>query len=176
MPPQPRITPTTEAVISVSEMARRVTLSRARFYELVQEGIFPAPIYCVFTRRAMYPLELQQQCLDVRATNVGVNGRYILFYRARTVSQATPSPRRAPSNQPGVGAAVPLLTELRQGLAALGMATVSEEHVRNALSAAYPHGTAGTDSGAVLASVFRLIRSPNHARTTIVPEGLPRVS
>ena len=45
----------TEAVISVSEMARRLNLSRCRFYELVRAGVFPAPCYCLHSRRAMYP-------------------------------------------------------------------------------------------------------------------------
>ena len=35
----------TKAVVTVSEMARMVGLSRARFYQLVRAGVFPAPAY-----------------------------------------------------------------------------------------------------------------------------------
>lgn len=178
MPARNQSAPTTEAVISVSEMARRLTLSRARFYELIQEGIFPSPIYCIHTRRAMYPLELQRQCLEVRESNVGVNGRYILFYRPRSASPSEPVARTARSNRSDAAGRIanPILTEIRQGLGALGMAAATDDQIRSALAIGYPSGTAGIDSGTVLASVFRLLRSPHGARTTAVPDGLPRAS
>jgi hypothetical protein len=150
-----------EAAISVSEMARRVTLSRARFYELIEEGVFPMPVYCIWTRRALYTAEAQRQCLEVRATNMGLNGRYVLFYSPRGAASAA-APRRgrpaAPSNNP-------LLSDLREGLTALGMASVSDDQLRAALEAAFPSGTAGIDSGAVLASIFRQLRRPTGARS-----------
>jgi hypothetical protein len=55
----------TKAVVTVSEMARMVGLSRARFYQLVEAGVFPPPVYCVSTRRPMYVEELQTICLTV---------------------------------------------------------------------------------------------------------------
>jgi hypothetical protein len=44
-----------KAVVSVSEMARMVGLSRARFYQLQQAGVFPLPVYDVASRRPVYP-------------------------------------------------------------------------------------------------------------------------
>lgn len=161
MPPRPSEPGTREAAISVSEMARRVTLSRARFYELIEEGVFPMPVYCIWTRRALYDAEAQRQCLEVRATNMGVNGRYVLFYRPRGATSAVP-PRRGRSSVPR--ASNLLLSDLREGLTALGMAPVSDDQLRAALATAYPAGTAGIDSGAVLASVFRQLRRPTDAR------------
>ena len=70
----------TKAVVTVSEMARMVGLSRARFHELVEAGFFPSPVYCVTTRRPMYVEELQTTCLNVRRKNLGVNGKPVLFY------------------------------------------------------------------------------------------------
>src|SRR4051812_23447927 len=88
MPARHEPSPNTPAAISVSEMARRLTLSRGRFYELVKAGAFPSPCFCIHSRRALYPAELIQQCLQVRQTNIGVNGRYVLFYQQRSASIA----------------------------------------------------------------------------------------
>jgi len=52
-----------KAAVSVSEMARIVGLSRSRFYGLVNEGVFPPPVYDLRTRRPFYDLDLQQRCL-----------------------------------------------------------------------------------------------------------------
>src|SRR4051812_36648690 len=130
----------TEAAISVSEMARRLTLSRARFYELVRERVFPGPLYCVHSRRALYTSDLISQCLQVRTTNIGINGRYVLFYQPRAAVPLPSGPRQTRDRFRTID---PALSSLREGLAALGMASVGEEQISNALRSAYPSGTKG---------------------------------
>ncbi len=49
-----------KAVCSVTELTKKLGLSRARFYQLQKMGVFPMPIYCTRTIRPFYPLELQQ--------------------------------------------------------------------------------------------------------------------
>ena len=61
-----------KAAVTVTEMARMVGLSRARFYQLVNEGVFPPPVYSVRTRRPIYVEDLQKVCLEVRHRNCGV--------------------------------------------------------------------------------------------------------
>ena len=151
--------PITEAAISVTTMANRCGLSRARFYELIATGIMPQPCYCLHTRRPLYPRDLIEACLQVRTSNIGVNGRYILFYRNRPSEfdvVAQPRPRRARSNL----ALDDRIPALREGLVSLGMASVSDAQIVSALASAFPTGTNNLDQGAVLASVFRLLRSP----------------
>ena len=161
MPARNEPTPMTPAAISVSEMARRLTLSRGRFYELVQAGVFPSPCFCIHTRRALYPAELIQQCLQVRQTNIGVNGRYVLFYQQRASIAVASRPRLTGNRS---RAADPALSSLREGLAALGMAGVADEQIYAAMRAAFPSGTEGIDAGTVIAAVFRQLRSPNDVR------------
>jgi hypothetical protein len=72
-----------KAVYSVSETAHSVGLSRARFYQLVEAGVFPTPIYDIRTRRPYYTAELQEICKKIRQTNIGQNGLPILFYSPR---------------------------------------------------------------------------------------------
>jgi hypothetical protein len=155
-----------QAAISVSEMARRLTLSRGRFYELVKDGIFPRPLYCIHSRRALYSPDLQQICLEVRATNVGLNGTYILFYGPRTVTEAPPASPRGQhrSNNRINRPADPALAALREGLASLGLSAIADSDLQSALRSAYPAGVEGVDAGTVLATVFRLLRRPNPAR------------
>jgi hypothetical protein len=52
----------TKTVVSVSEMAAMVGLSRARFYQL-QGTAFPIPVYDVATRRPVYTEDMQMVCL-----------------------------------------------------------------------------------------------------------------
>jgi len=70
------------AICSVTEMARKLGLSRARFYQLLDKRVFPPPIRCD-GRRPFYPLDLQRQCMEVRATGIGADGQPVLFNKSR---------------------------------------------------------------------------------------------
>src|SRR5437764_937148 len=83
------------AVISVSAMAKKCGLGRSRFYELIEAGIFPHPVYDLRTRRPMFLTEQQVECLRVRTTSIGRNGQFILFYAPRQRTQSVRSPRVA---------------------------------------------------------------------------------
>lgn len=141
----------TKAVVTVSEMARMVGPSRARFYELVEAGVFPTPVYDVTTRRPMYVEELQKTCLEVRRKNLGINGKPVLFY-AR--GHRTPTLAVRPSKSP-VAKPKPTANhaDLIDGLSALGLTTTAAQ-VSEAVADLYPAGVNGTDRGQVLRAVF----------------------
>ena len=154
----------TEAAISLSAMATRCALSRTRFYQLIAEGIMPPPCHCLHTRRPLYPRELIDLCLQVRATNIGVNGRYILFYnRPQSTELDVPAKVRSRRQRRSVPAVNESLRTVREGLVSLGMATVSDEQIETSLQSAFPAGVNNVDPGTVLATVFRLLRSPQVA-------------
>lgn len=146
----------TKAVVTVSEMARMVGLSRARFYELVEAGVFPTPVYDVSTRRPMYVEELQKTCLEVRRRNCGVNGKPVLFY-ARGHRAVTPTVKPSKSlvakPKPTANHA-----DLIDGLSALGLTTTAAQ-VSEAVADLYPAGVNGTDRGQVLRAVFLHLKS-----------------
>ena len=73
----------TKAIVNVAEMARMCGLSRARFYQLVKEGVFPPPLYRIDNRRPYYVEAMQEVCLEVRRRNCGINGRPVMFYARR---------------------------------------------------------------------------------------------
>ena len=89
----------TKAVVTVSEMARMVGLSRSRFYQLVEAGVFPQPVYSVANRRPIYVEEAQKVCLEVRRRNCGVNGQPVLFYARGHPAHGPRRRRRADDGQ-----------------------------------------------------------------------------
>ena len=151
--------PAIKEAVSVSGMARMVGLSRARFYQLMREGIFPLPSRQNETGRPFFNREQQEQCLEVRRMNQGVNGHVILFYAMRVPSVVSPArtPRRqAQSRQrrvPNQPSRDPIMVELHHGLSQLGL-TVGDRDIRAALVAEYPDGHDGVDSADLLRSVF----------------------
>ena len=72
-----------KSVCSVTAMAKKLILSRSRFYDLLNQGVLPRPVNCPGTNHLFYTLELQQQCLQVKQTGIGVNGQPVLFYLPR---------------------------------------------------------------------------------------------
>lgn len=146
-----------KTVVSVAEMARMVGLSRARFYQLVGEGIFPSPLYSVHTRRPFFSEEMQAVCMDVRKRNCGVNGKPILFYAARhplgqqprLVKKAKPEPKHKIE-----------YADLLDGLRSLGL-DVTAAQVEPVVKELYPQGIQKLDSGEVIRGVFLRMKSQN---------------
>ena len=144
-------------VVTVTEMARMCRLSRARFYQLVGEGIFPAPLRNPKTKRPFYDRERQEGCLQIRHTGRAANGKAVMFYGCRIEPVPPPSKRkqlpisRSPKDQARQD---PLLTELRHGLAQLGMTNLTEQQIRQALTQAYPDGHRDVESAELLRTVF----------------------
>jgi len=139
-----------KSIVSVAEMARMCGLSRARFYQLSNEGVFPAPLYRIDTRRPFFDEEMQAVCLEVRRRNCGVNGRAVLFYSARIGSAVvkTKAKKKTPSKTNGY------FNDLIEGLRCLGLTTVTASQVESAVRQVYPKGVDGVEAGTVLRAVF----------------------
>ena|ERR1700677_4679537 len=133
----------TRAGVSVSEMANMVGLSRQRFHQLMQAGVFPQPQRN--DGRPFYDEPTQEVCLAVRRRNCGVNGQVVLFYARR---QTMPMKLKKLSPVPS------LHTDLLDGLHSLGLASVTAADVGAVVKELYPHGTASIDQGEVIRAVF----------------------
>lgn len=126
-----------------------VGLSRSRFYQLLKQGVFPPPDQDFATGRPVYTQALQRQCLEVRRTNCGINGRPIVFYERRSKSgAANRSAVRKPSKWSRQHA------ELIEGLKSLGLSSVDPSQVDDALRELFPDGTEAVDPAEVLRAVF----------------------
>ena len=118
-----------KAVCSVSEMADLLGLSRSRFYQLKQQGVFPQPLHDRATRRPFYSQHLQERCLEIRNTGLGHNRQAVLFYRRRK--------RRSSARTPAVtGRYAVLISVFKQ----LGIKTTPKQ-LRAALKELYPEGS-----------------------------------
>ncbi len=137
------------AGVSVSEMARLVGLSRQRFHQLVQAGVFPQPQRD--NGRPFYDEPTQQQCLKVRRRNCGVNGQVVLFYSRRQPAPPTRPKKATPAPAPHA--------DLLDGLRALGLVSVTAADVEAAVKTLFPQGTAGVDEGEVIRAVFLRLQS-----------------
>jgi hypothetical protein len=147
----------TKAVVSVSDMARAVGLSRARFYQLVRAGTFPQPERDPVSGRPCYTQEQQIVVLEVRRRNRGIDDKPVLFY-ARRRDLGTGRAKPAAAAKPKVEAKKGDVTALIDGLNALGMTTATAAQVEKITQELYPQGTAGLDRGQVLRAVFLEIR------------------
>jgi hypothetical protein len=148
----------TKAVVSVSDMARMVGLSRARFYQLQKAGVFPAPTYQA--GRPVYTEDQQKVCLEVRRKNRGVNGEAVLFYArhrsiepARHKRRADPPPARSKD-----------IAALLDGLNALGLTTATAAQVVEVTKQLFPQGANGMDQAEVLRAVFLHLKGGNAGR------------
>src|SRR5438094_1621768 len=72
---------TMKAAVSVSEMCEMCSISRSRWYELVASGVFPKPVQLPSMKRPVYDRGLQEKCLEIRATGIGLNGVPVVFNR-----------------------------------------------------------------------------------------------
>ncbi|MHC5061242.1 MAG: helix-turn-helix transcriptional regulator [Planctomycetota bacterium] len=133
-----------KAVCSVTEMAKKLGLSRARFYQLQKMGVFPVPIYCLRTKRPFYSFDLQQKCIEIRKTGIGNNGQIVLFYTSRQ------STSKKSQNQPN-----PEYKELADILKQMGL-NVTVNKVKTAVNALYPEGLAQQPvDGTFIRDLFR---------------------
>jgi len=138
-----------KAVVSVSEMAAALDLSRSRFYQLLDAQILPQPVYDIRTRRPIYPQDLQEKCLAVKQTGIGFNGQYILFYSPRK------NPESAPKNS--VQKKGSKYQDIREALVQMGL-DVSDEQVTKAITDVFPDGIENREQGIILRELFRYFK------------------
>jgi len=137
-----------KAVCSVTELAKNLDMSRARFYQLQKVGVFPEPVYCIRTKRPFYPMDLQQKCLEIRRTGIGYNGRPIIFYSKKNGAATKPNSCSEDKNK-----------ELSDTLKQMGL-KISPAEAGKAFMTLYPENWKKLDiDGEVIAEVFRYFQN-----------------
>jgi hypothetical protein len=138
------------AAVSVTAMAEQLKLNRSYFWTLAKQGVFPMPLYDLRTKRPFFDADLQADCLDIRRSNVGWHGNYVLFYDRPATPTPTARPRRStrqPRNR--VSLNTPALVELAESLRdGLGV-EATDEQISDAASVVYPNGLADCDGEAI---------------------------
>lgn len=150
----------TKTAVSVTEMARMVGLSRARFYQLVKAGTFPAPDVEPNTGRPFFSEEKQRLCLEVRRRNCGIDGKPVLFYSRRRDfghNNQVQLTGRHKTKQPKPKATTNPYADLIDHLAQVKV-IVTAAQVEAVVKENFPEGTEGIDQGEVLKAVFQRLR------------------
>jgi len=133
-----------QAVCSVTQMAAKLGLSRVRFYQLQKMGVFPQPLYSG-PKRPFYPLDLQQQCHDIRKTGIGLNGQPTIFYAPRKKKGRCSTVQAEPKYQ-----------ELTESLRQMGL-NVTGDKIKAAVRALYPDGLAEPFDGEVIKKLYKYL-------------------
>ena len=139
----------TKQVVSITEIAKMCQMSRARFYQLLEQGFFPKPKYDDRSKRPYYDLALQQKCLECRQSGIGIDGSYMLFYSHREKENVSHLRKRKVD---------PVVKEFAEILESMGLETAFNE-VQKALDKIYPDGTEGIEQGVVVRELFRYLKS-----------------
>ena len=142
-----------EAVVSVQRMAELCLLSRSRFYDLVDAGVFPTPVQHPSSKRPMYDRQLQTRVLAIRRTGIGANGQPVLFNRKPKKSVPTkPKAERPVKTEPD-----PMIESLVDSLRSLGL-TPAPQQVMEAVKVLYPTGIIGVDQGDLIRKTFLFLQ------------------
>lgn len=146
----------TKSAVSVTEMARMVGLSRARFYQLVKKGTFPPADQDSASHRPCYLEEKQRQILEARRKNLGVDQKPILFYSRRRDLGQTKKVVSRPAKPPKSNEYADLIDQLAQA-----KVFVTAAEVEPVVKEMFPEGTVGIDPGEVFLAVFKRLQRQN---------------
>ena len=150
-------------IVTVTEMAEMLCMSRSRLYQLIRQGILLPAVYSLVSRKPFYPRKIQSRNLEARRTNCGVNNQPVLFYARRvapTVSKVRRSAKRKPKTKQGGGN-----SDLVQVLGQLGL-DVSADAVSSAVLSCYPNGVADIAEGEVIRTLFRFLKQSKRQNTS----------
>ena len=139
-----------KAAITVSKMCSLLGMSRSQFYWHVKKGTFHAPLRLTNGRPYFNASQVEDN-KKARELGIGVNGEYVLFYERDP--DAKPATKKAPKAEPKLD-----LTDLMDGLSALGLSGLTTPTVADAVEACFPNGTASEDENDILRTVFRHLK------------------
>jgi hypothetical protein len=166
--PRPSVARSRRAAYSVVEVARLCRLSRARFYDLIGNGVMPPPVYSIDTRRPLYTAELAAWCVEVRETNIGMDGRYVLFHERRATPMpvaAAPITTATPRRQPAID---PMTQEMIESLRSMGI-TFPQDQIVEAIRRRCPQGLTEAAFECDLLGLYGDLRRPPSASKASIP-------
>ena len=117
-----------QSICTVSQMASKLGLSRARLYQLIDDGVFPPPAYCCLSKKPVYPSRLQEACLEIRKTGIGWNDQLVRFYRQRKKAKPKPVHKQLTAILRKLGLCV-TISQVRKASRQLGLSIASDESI-----------------------------------------------
>lgn len=139
-------------VCSISYLCKNIVgLSRAQFYNLQRDNVFPLAKTDKRTGRKYFSLEQQKDCYNIRTSGITHTGKFYLFYEPRSSNQSSfPQKKTAPK-------ADSRTIEIMETLKQMGL-EVKAEQVLEALKSMYPEGCDNIEEGILIRNLFRLLK------------------
>ena len=126
-----------EKPISVTAMAKKLSLSRSHFYALIKKQTFPRP--SMVNGRPMYLPDAQKACMEIKRTGITMNGDFTYFNEKLSKGTAKKSIKK--------------FGTLIENLQALGLPTNAGQ-IEAAIKDLYPSETPDIESPEVIKAVF----------------------
>lgn len=79
--------------MTIMEMTEILGVSKTRLYDLIRDGILPAPLRNPSNNRPVFSEQLTETCRQVLKTHIGVNGRPYTPNRKRKTSNGSATKR-----------------------------------------------------------------------------------
>ena len=143
-------------IVSINQLCTLMGISRSRYYQILSEGLICPPVHSD-SKRPYFTRELALKNLAVKKNNIGVNGKICVFYNCNRSSSFSPKKNKPikktkQSNKHG---------DLIEGLNSLGIQSIKESQVEDAINKCFPNGVDQVDEGEVLKRVYCLIKEQN---------------
>lgn len=139
-----------QSYLSCTDVARRLGLSRQRFWQLRRDGVFPQPLIDEESGRQFYTAEQVELCLDLRKRNVGLNGRVVLYYSPRQLTNVSTPTKKKSKQKPTAARNLAIIESLK----ALGLIGVTDAQVEVAMKELFPIGKSLPDHGELVRNIF----------------------
>ena len=144
--------------VNVSTMGKLLGLSRSRLYQLINQGVLLQPVYLVSNKRPAYTREMVVRNLEVKHSNVGVNGKIVMFYSARA---STTSPKAQKTVKKGAKQSTALAdkyADLMDAFEGLGFEGITASDIDSAIQKCFPDGAENFTEGYVLREIFPYLK------------------
>ena len=142
--------PSIKAAVSVSELAELCGISRSRWYELVEAGVFPAPVTLAPLKRPVYDRTLIEKCLEIKRTGISLGGTPVVWNRKLSKASSARSKTKSPATEKPIE---PCIEPILDAVKALGL-TPTAQAVNDAIATLYPTGISGQEQGDVIRKTF----------------------
>lgn len=138
-----------QAVYSITKVCKILKLSRAQFYNLQKDGVFPPCLKHEKTNRSYMDENLKNQCLEIKKTGISFDGsKFHLFYEPR---KETGKPRKKHN---GTNQYAVVIETLKQ----MGIKKISQDDINNAIAEIFPDEIPA-DEGVLIRELFKYFKN-----------------
>ena len=147
------------AYVNMSTMAKHLSLSRSRLYQLIDQGVLLQPVYLLSNKRPVYTRDMAVRNIEAKNRNVGINGKIVMFYSARIKPSKPKKTVKKSADQKAV--APDKHADLIEALESLGLENINSSQIDTAIQKTFPDGIENISEDDILTEIFRYLKRQN---------------